>query len=177
MRTIDLCKEVWGLKGAIRLEEMWGSLPEEAKKRYQWVAFMKKHGTNAAIDAFGVSRRTLFRLQRLLKDANFDPRALIPKSRAPRRRKQSKVPECVVNKIRELREEFPNLGKAKVKVLLEPWCEKQGIRCPSVSTIGRIISRAPDKMRITPQRLDPKGRVKPVRKQKRLRKPKNLKSP
>jgi hypothetical protein len=114
---------------------------------------MKKHGVKRAMDAFGVSRRTLFRLQRLLKESNFDPRALIPKSRAPRRRKQSQVPLCVIQRIRELREEFPNLGKAKVRVLFEPWCKERGIHCPSESTIGRIISRAKDKMRVTPQRL------------------------
>jgi len=138
---------------------------------------MRKHGVKAAMDAFGVSRRTLFRLQRLLKESNFDPRALIPKSRAPRRRRQSQVPLCVIQRIRELREEFPNLGKAKVRVLLDVWCKERGIHCPSESTIGRIISRAKDKMRVTPQRLDSRGRVKPVKKVKRLRKPKDLKSP
>jgi hypothetical protein len=50
---------------------------------------MKKHGVNRAMDAFGVSRRTLFRLQRLLKESNFDPRALILKSRAPCRHKSN----------------------------------------------------------------------------------------
>jgi len=71
-----------------------------------------------------------------------------------------------VTKIRELREEFPNLGKAKVRVLLEPWCAEQGIPCPSESTIGRIISRAPDK--VVPTRLDSKGRRKTLQRPRRL---------
>jgi hypothetical protein len=74
----------------------------------------------------------------------------------------------VIQRIRELREEFPNLGKAKVRVLLDVWCKERGIHCPSESTIGRIISRAKDKMRVTPQRLDSRGRVKPVKKSKGL---------
>jgi hypothetical protein len=46
MRVISLTKEVWGLEKVAKLEEMWGSLPEEAKTRYHWVVFMKKHGVN-----------------------------------------------------------------------------------------------------------------------------------
>jgi len=53
---------------------------------------------------------------------------------------------------------YPNLSKARVHVLLEPWCEQRGLRCPSVSTIGRIIARAPDRMRHVPMRLDARGR-------------------
>jgi hypothetical protein len=34
MRLINLTKEGWGLEPVARLEEMWGSLPEEAKTRY-----------------------------------------------------------------------------------------------------------------------------------------------
>jgi len=177
MKIINLCKEIRGLEAAARLEEMWGSLPNEATQRYQWVLFMKKHGVQAAMDAFGVSRRTLFRLQSLLNRSGWDPRVLIPQSRAPHRRRQSNVSKAVVKKIRELREEFPNLGKAKVRVLLEPWCAEQGIPCPSESTIGRIISRAPDKMRVVPTRLDSKGRRKTIQRPRRLRKPKQLNSP
>jgi hypothetical protein len=34
MRVINLSKEVWGLEKVSKLEEMWGSLPEEAETRY-----------------------------------------------------------------------------------------------------------------------------------------------
>jgi len=37
-----------------------------------------------------------------------------------------------------LRERYPNLGKARVHVLLEPWWEQRGFDCPSVSTNGQI---------------------------------------
>ncbi|MEW6695209.1 MAG: DDE-type integrase/transposase/recombinase [Pseudomonadota bacterium] len=45
-----------------------------------------------------------------------------------------------------------------------------------MSTIGRIISRAPDKMRLVPQRLDARGRPKPVRCARKARKPQDLKA-
>jgi len=67
------------------------------------------------------------------------------------------------------------LGKARVYELLKPWCEERGLKCPSVSAIGRIIARAADKMRYVSQRLDARGRPKPVKRKKRLRKPRRLK--
>jgi transposase InsO family protein len=77
-----------------------------------------------------------------------------------------------VAEIRRLRTLYPNLGKDKLHVLLAPWCEAEGLPAPSVSTIGRIIARAPDKMRFCPSRLDARGRPKPVRRHPKPRKPK-----
>jgi transposase InsO family protein len=74
-----------------------------------------------------------------------------------------------VRRVAEIRR-LPNLGKRHV--WLAPWCAKQGIALPSVSTIGRIICRAHDKMRHAPARLDARGRVKPVRRHPKPRKPK-----
>ncbi len=54
---------------------------------------------------------------------------------------------------------------------LEPWCERHGLATPSVSTIGRIIAAALDKMRRIPQRLDARGRRRPYRRINRLRRP------
>ncbi|RLA83451.1 MAG: hypothetical protein DRG31_06160, partial [Deltaproteobacteria bacterium] len=82
----------------------------------------------------------------------------------------------MIERIRYLREKHPNLGKARVYVLLKPWCEERRFRCPSVSTIGRIIARTPDKMRYVPVRLDARGRVKPVRRTEKPRKPRGFKA-
>ncbi len=48
-------------------------------------------------------------------------------------------------------------------MLLLPWCRKQGLLCPSATTIGRLISDAPDRMRCSLQRLDRKGQANPLR--------------
>ena len=81
----------------------------------------------------------------------------------------------MVAEIRRLRTLSPNLGKDKLAVLLKPWCQARGIACPSASTIGRIISRAPDKMRHAPCRIDRLGRPRPTRPRK-PRKPKGVKT-
>jgi transposase InsO family protein len=79
-----------------------------------------------------------------------------------------------VAEIRRLRTLHPNLGKDKLHVLLSPCCEEHGIPLPSASTIGRIIARAPDKMRHAPARIDSKGRAKPLRRHPKPRKPKGV---
>ena len=43
-----------------------------------------------------------------------------------------------------------------------------------VSTLGRIIRRAPDRMRVTPARIDRLGRPRPVRRSPKPRKPKGV---
>ncbi|MFZ5615064.1 MAG: hypothetical protein ACOY4L_09590, partial [Pseudomonadota bacterium] len=78
--------------------------------------------------------------------------------------------------IRRLRTVHPKLGKEKLHVLLSPWCQQHGVPLPSASTIGRLIARAPDKMRHAPVRLDAKGRPKPARRPAKPRKPKGVRT-
>ena len=70
---------------------------------------------------------------------------------------------------------YPHLGKDKLHVLRRPWCEDNGLPLPSASTIGRIVGRAPDKMRFASARLDARGRVKPLRCRAKPRKPQGAK--
>ncbi len=47
----------------------------------------------------------------------------------------------MVEFIRQLREEHPRLGKAKLKPLLDGYCCSLGIASLSISTIGKVIQR------------------------------------
>ncbi len=152
-------------------------ISEEAKRRVKILEFWEKYGLEATIEAFEVSRRTLFRWKRAYKEAKGDITALNPKSRRPKKVRESKVPLEIVSQIRKLRKEYPNIGKTKLYHLLKPFCEAKGLKTPSESTIGRIISKDPDKMRLFPYRVDSKGRVKPKKRaSNKKRKPKNLKT-
>ena len=151
-------------------------ISEEAKRRKKILEFWEKYGLEATTEAFGVSRRTLFRWRKAYKEANKDITALNPKSRKPKRVRESKVSFEIVRQIRKLRKEYPNIGKAKLYHLLKPFCEAKGLKTPSESTIGRIIAKDPDKMRLFPCRIDTKGRVKPKKRERKNRKPKNLKT-
>lgn len=78
-----------------------------------------------------------------------------------------------MEEIKRLREQYPNLGEKKLYPLLREYCDGAGLPCPKPATIGRIVA---DKggMRMRPQRITGTGKVKPVKREKALRKPKNL---
>ena len=97
--------------------------------------FWSEHGTKATKDAFGVSKRTLFRWQCALTQAQghldaLDPHKTIPKGR----RKRVVLPEVEVFIITQ-RTEHPRIGKAKLAVLLQ----EEG-HTVSESYTGRVIN-------------------------------------
>ncbi len=167
----------YGIRGFYRvakLGHLWEMTPQDAQRRLQILRFWDKHGLQATRDAFGVCRRTLYRWKQALREAGFDPAALAAKSCAPKRLRAPKTDARLVAEIRRLRRLHPNLGKEKLHVLLAPWCEERRMRLPSVSTLGRIIARAPDKMRYAPTRLDSRGHRSPLRRPVKPRKPKRV---
>ncbi len=150
--------------------------PKDAQHRLKILRFFEKHGLEATVDAFGVSRRTLYRWKKTFQESGGNPTALTALSSAPKRKRGSQTDPRLVAEIRRLRGLYPNLGKAKLHVLMTPWCRAHGIPLPSVSTLGRIIARAPDKMRHRPARLDARSRPKPVQRSRKPRKPKGART-
>ena len=118
---------------------------QEVRRRVQILDFWKKHGEQAATDAFGVSRRTLFRWRASLGQANGRLESLDPKSRAPAKRRKRKVlPDVETYIIRE-RAEHPRLGKKKLAVLL-----REDGYAVSESYVGRVIHDLKER-RLLPQ--------------------------
>ncbi len=148
----------------------------EAKKRLKIIKFFDKYGLDATIEAFGVSRRTIYRYKATFKKSKEDISSLTPKSTAPKQIRRPTTSKDIVQKIKQLRDKYPNIGKAKLYVMLKPWCKKNNLTLPSESTIGRTIARDKNKMRLFPQCIDSKGRIKPKKKKLKNRKPKGLKA-
>jgi transposase InsO family protein len=149
-------------------------ITEQAKRRTRILAFWEKHGTEATIEAFQLSRRTLFRWSTCLKHSHGKLESLNPKSTAPRHRNRRIIPKVVAERIIELRSEYPRLGKDKLQALLR----NEGSLF-SVSTVGRMLSdlkrqgRLPD-----PRLLSLSGKTgklweKKGKKRKKLRRPKH----
>lgn len=88
-------------------------ITEQAKERCRILAFWEKYGDNATKEAFGVSRRTLFRWQKALSKTNGQLEGLNALSKAPKKKRQRKVEERVIQKTIELRILHPRLGKKK----------------------------------------------------------------
>ena len=167
-----------GVKGFYRVAGYalrWGMVHKDAQRRFDIVQFWNKHGLQATIDAFGVSRRTLYAWQAKLKGQGGKLAALVLGSTAPHRRRQRDWPRAIVAEIERLRWVHPNLSKEKIWVFLARFCDRAGLRCPVARTIGRLIADAPGKMRHAPLRLRPNGQTKGTRVQ-RTRKPKHFKA-
>jgi len=66
--------------------------------------FFQRYGLQATIDAFGVSRRTLYRWKARLKAAGDNPQALATRSSAPKRLKTSPLSLWAVDIIERVRD-------------------------------------------------------------------------
>ncbi|HET8991416.1 MAG TPA: integrase core domain-containing protein [Candidatus Saccharimonadales bacterium] len=123
--------------------------------RIKVLNFFDRYGPEATKEAFSVSRSTVFLWKRKLKDGNGQLVALAPASRAPNTRRRRYTPDTVTGYIIKERELHPRLGKAKLREGLKPVCAQAGLTCPSVSTVGRVLSdlkaqgRLPKHVRLT----------------------------
>jgi transposase InsO family protein len=111
-------------------------IKEEAKKRAAILAFWQKHGLQATMDAYGVSRSTLFLWKQKIKKGNGKLESLNNGSRAPKNRRRRIIPPHIKSFIVEQRKLCPRLGKEKINELLR----QKNIANLSDSTIGRMIA-------------------------------------
>ncbi len=139
------------------------------------LAFWEKHGTIAAEEAFGIKKRSLFSWQRKLKEWGGKLEALNDGNRAPKKKRKRLWDERIIDKIKRLRNEHPNLGKDKIYPLLLPFCKNLSLRCPKEKTIGRLVKDLGG-LRACPKKLSHFGREKKINRQKVLRKPKDFKT-
>jgi len=152
-------------------------ITERAKYKAKVLIFWEKHGLEATVDAFPVKRPTLFLWKKKFKEGGGKLEALNDKKRIPLTKRRRIWPLEIRQRIRSIRdiEEHPNLGPEKIYPLLSSFCKENNVKCPQPRTIARIIADAPGKMRVFPKKISHFGRVKPVKRQKVLRKPKDLK--
>ena len=147
----------------------------KAQQRLKILQFWRKYGLKAAADAYGVKRSTLYGWQKTLRESGGDINSLTPKSTAPRYARVRKADDRIVKEIRRLRLEVcPNLGKDKIKLFLDRFCTKHKLKAISASTIGRIIKDK--KIYHHRQKVSHYGKVKTVKRNEKLRKPKDFKA-
>ena len=114
---------------------------QTAKDRLQIIEFHGKYGTKATIDAFKVSKPTIYRWKKTFKDSQGRLESLIPDSRSPKRKRVMNTNYKIIEFIKSLREQYGHLGKEKIKPLLDEYCLSENIKSISESTIGKVIKR------------------------------------
>lgn len=111
-------------------------ITEQAKERCRILAFWEKHGDTATVEAFKVSRRTLFRWQKKLKAEGGKLEGLNARNTAPKRRRERKIPDVIKNFILKERKYDPQLSKDKLAVLMR----EDKVANLSASTVGRMLN-------------------------------------
>ena len=150
-------------------------ITNKAKHRLKVLTFWKHYGLKAALAAFGVSRRTLFSWQATLQRSEGKPEALNERSKRPQTVRKRLWPTAVTERIRQLRDEHPNLGKEKLQVFMAPLCKELKLPCPSTSTIGNLI-RDMGGLRKFPVKVRHNGQIVPRKRAKVIRKPTQFKA-
>ncbi|MCK5491261.1 MAG: transposase [Candidatus Pacebacteria bacterium] len=148
-------------------------ITKEAKERLKILNFWKEYGLKAMTDAYGAKRSTLYEWQKTYQESERKIESLNPKSQAPINRRKRITDYKIINEIRRLRTEVcPNMGKEKVKKDLDKFCTINNLEIISASTIGRIIKEK--KIYHHRQKIYHDGRIKTVKRVKKLRKPKEF---
>jgi putative transposase len=117
------------------------SLSDEAKFRLEVIEHFNKFGLASTRQAYKVSRATVFRWRKKLKDSQGKLSELIPKRKTPINKRTMETDPQIISFIKSQREAHYRLGKRKIKPLLDQYCLGEGLTPISVSTIGKIIKR------------------------------------
>jgi len=110
--------------------------------RLQVVEFALKYSVKLAVEAFGVSKSTIYRWIKKYENNNNNPVSLKNRyvsKKGMKLEKLQKITEKHKQLVLEIRKKHPKLGKEKIKVLLDKLCKQHNIPTISVSSIGNII--------------------------------------
>lgn len=114
---------------------------EVAQERLRILRFYDDYGEKATKEAFGADRKVISRWKKKLRQHDGALEGLIPESTRPHRVRTSNIDVRIIPFIRDLRQEYPRLGKEKIKPLLDEFCRAQGLKPLAESTIGKVIKR------------------------------------
>lgn len=132
-------------KGYINVMKYHNNIPKSIKTvqdfRVKVLEHKNQYGINSAISAFNVSRSTIYLWQKKYVESKKRITSLSPKSTKPRRIRKSKISYLLADEIVRLRYKYPRMGKSKIKIFLDEYCEKNNLDKISESSIGRTIKR------------------------------------
>ena len=117
------------------------SQSDYAKFKLTVIEFHDEYGTKATIDAYHISKSTIYDWKKVYKDHKKDNTSLIPKSRRPNTLRSTSWDIRIVQFISDIRKDHRNIGKYKIKPHLDIYCKDNDIPPISVSLIGKIIKR------------------------------------
>ena len=123
----------------------YNNIPKSIKAvqdyRVKVLEHKNQYGIKSAVDAFGIGRSTIYLWQKKYLASRKLVTSLSPKSTKPKRVRKSKISYLLVEEVARMRFKYPRMGKSKLKIFLDQFCEKNNLEKISESSIGRIIRR------------------------------------
>jgi len=115
---------------------------DKAKFRFHVLSVFYQSGWKGTKLAFPkLTRATLYRWKKQYEASGKRLNSLVPKSTRPHHTRVMQTPLVVLQLIKSLREEYPRLGKNKIKPFVDALCQAEGIPNLKQSTIGKVIKR------------------------------------
>lgn len=133
-------------------------LSDPAKFRKHALDHYYQYGWRSSCDAFGVKKSTLYDWRRLYQSSGRKMGSLVPKSTRPHQTRTMTLNPKLVEFIKAMREEFDNLGRAKIKYFLDEFTKKHHLDSYGTTKIGLIIKRKG----FTFGKTKPKKKVRPL---------------
>lgn len=100
-----------------------------------------KYGLKPTMDAFGVRKSTLYDWKRELEKKGGKLLSLVPKSTRPHQTRQMNTDWRLVEFVKQMRQEYGNIGKDKIKPFLDEYAASLNIDSLGTTTISKIIKR------------------------------------
>lgn len=101
------------------------SISDDAKFRLQVINHHQIYGLESTKGAFKISKATIYRWRKEFKQSRGQLQSLIPKSRAPKRKRRMETDLRILEFIKNIRGLHPRIGKDKIKHLfIYPRCPK-----------------------------------------------------
>lgn len=115
---------------------------EKAQFHFHVISLLYDSGWKAVKKAFpNLSRPTVYRWKRTYELSLKKLNSLLPGSTRPKTTRRMQTPLPIFALIKSLREQYPRMGKAKLKLFIDEFFRQQEIPSLSVSTIGKVIKR------------------------------------
>lgn len=112
-----------------------------ARYRYHVLLHLYQFGIASTMDAFKVSRPTIYRWKRTYEISGKKVGKLIPVSTAPHHVRRMHTDWRLVEFVKTMRQTHGNVGKQIIKPFLDSYAKELGIPPIGLSTIGKIIKR------------------------------------
>lgn len=115
---------------------------QKAQFRFHILCLFYDSGWKTVHKAFpNLSRPTVYRWKKTYEQSLKNLNALIPKSTRPKNTRKMQTPIPILLLVKSLRQQYPRMGKTKIKLFVDEFARQQGLSSLSVSTIGKVILR------------------------------------